>query len=166
MCLQLARGLPPAPSRGRGREGPRAGARVPKRPWRGRGGKGFPEAPAPAEDRWGAALAAAGGLDPRAGRICQVLVRALTPPSSSAFRIGRRPGDRDSVSVGSPFGGRGGGRPSRFGGGRGVRVLRLRFSSCPRAPARRGPGSRLQLSAVRSCSAENESRGSKSPFKN
>lgn len=125
MCLLLARGLPPAPSRGRGREGLRAGARVPKRPWRrgraGGGGQGVPEAPAPAENRWGAALTAAGGLDPRAGHICHFLICVFTPPSSLAFRIGHRPRDRDSASVGLPFGGRGRSTQSIWGGRGGSR---------------------------------------------
>lgn len=50
MCSPTA-GLPPAPEPRRGGR-PRAGARVPKRPWRGRGREGpSPEAPAPAENR-------------------------------------------------------------------------------------------------------------------
>lgn len=160
MYLELARGLPPALSPEAGRRGSGGGAGSLRATGR-RGCRVSPQRPSSRRNRWGAAPTAAGDSDSdsRAGSICHVLISALTPPSSSAFWIGRRPRDRETLFLfGSPFGGRGGrsGQPMGWGA---VSVHRLPLSPYPRAPPRRGPDSRpgalaraepLLLSAVRS----------------
>lgn len=116
MCLQLARGLPPAPSRGRGREGPRAGARVPKRPWRGRGeGRASPKLPPrlrtggelrwPPREDWTRAPAAF---------VRFLSVRSLLPPRLSGLAAAQ--GTETLFQSGRPLGAEGEVDPVGFGG--------------------------------------------------
>lgn len=136
MCLQLARGLPPAPSRGRGREGLRAGARVPKRPWRRRreGGVGRASPKLPPRLRTGGELR----WPPRedwtrapATFVIFLSVRSLLlPPWLSGLATAQ--GTETQFQSGRPLGGGGRLTQSILGGRGEVRVRRVPFSSCPR----------------------------------
>lgn len=145
MCLQLARGLPPAPSRGRGREGPRAGARVPKRPWRGRGeGRASPKLPPrlrtggelrwPPREDWTRAPAAF---------VRFLSVRSLLPPRLSGLAAAQ--GTQTLFQSGRPLGAEGEVDPVGFGGEGGSRPQAPLFllPAHPRPPRPRLPAPAL-----------------------